>query len=142
MGMPDARDRGTVKQAPRPDDGVARGYLQLCSDLRFHRATMLAFEQATGLTEDAYWIEARPGGAPSWGDNTRAARLAHARGAVFMGWAAHGDECLGFPGESNERIGDRLVRTLRKRLEEFPRATHVGLFAHGDEVHVIQPERG
>lgn len=97
-----------MRQPPREGDGVARGYLQLCSDLRFHRATMLAFEQATGLAADAYWIEARPGGAPSWGDNTRAARLAHRRGAVYMGWAAHGDECLGFPGEPNERIADRL----------------------------------
>jgi len=121
---------------------VARGYLQLCSDLRFHRAIMLEFERVTGLAANGYWIEARPGGAPSWAENTRAARLALKNGAVFMGWAAHGDECLGFPGESNERIADKLVRTLRRRTEEFPRATHVGLFAYGDEVHVIQPGRG
>ena len=53
-----------MKPAPRPNDGVVRGFLQLCSDLRFHRATMAAFEEATGLAEDGYWIEARPGGAP------------------------------------------------------------------------------
>ena len=131
-----------MKQPPRPGDGVVRGYLQLCSDLRFHRAIMLEFERVTGLSEDGYWIEARPGGAPSWSDNTRAARLAFRRGALFMGWAAHGDECLGFPGEANERIADRLLRTLRSRAEEFPRATHLGLFAHGDEVHVLHPPRG
>jgi hypothetical protein len=131
-----------VKPAPRPDDGVTRGFLQLCSDLRFHRATMRAFEEATGLDEDGYWIEARPGGAPSWADNTRAARLAHKRGAVFMGWAAHGDECLGFPDESNERIASRLARTLNKRAAEFPKATHIGLFAHGEEVRSLRPDAG
>ncbi len=131
-----------MKPPARPGDGVARGYLQLCSDLRFHRATMAAFEDATGLAEDGYWIEARPGGAPSWADNTRAARLAHARGAVFMGWAAHGDECLGFPGEPNERIRSRLERALNARAQEFPRATHVGLFATGDEVEIIKATGG
>ena len=130
-----------MKPSARPGDDVPRGYVQLCSDLRFHRATMLEFERVTGLSHDGYWIEARPGGAPSWADNTRCARLAHRRGALLMGWAAHGDECLGFPGESNQRITDRLVRTLRKRAEEFPRATHVGLFAHGEEVRIIHPGR-
>jgi hypothetical protein len=123
-------------------DAAARGFLQLCSDRRFHRAIMLAFEEATGLAADDYWIEARPGGAPSWADNTRASRLAHRNGAVFMGWAAHGDGCLGFPGEASERVADRLVKTLRKRAEEFPKATHIGLFAHGKEVHVLTPPGG
>jgi hypothetical protein len=128
-----------VTQPAREGDGVARGFLQLCSDLRFHRATMLAFEEATGLAAEAYWIEARPGGAPSWADNTRAARLGHRRGAVYMGWAAHGDECLGFPGEASERIADRLVKTLRKRAEEFPKATHFDFFADAGGVHVLTP---
>ena len=131
-----------MTQPPRAGDGIVRGYLQLCSDLRFHRATMAAFEGSTGLAADGYWIEARPGGAPSWADNTRAARLAHARGALFMGWAAHGDECLGFAGESNEGMRHRLVRALNARAEEFPHATHVGLFAFGEEVEVIAATRG
>ena len=119
---------------------MALGFLQLCSERRYHRKTMLAFEQATGLAPDEYWIEARPGGAPSWAENTQAARLARSEGAEYMGWAAHGDECLGFPGEPNERIADRLVRTLRRRAEEFPKAKHLALFAHGDEVRVITPD--
>ena len=49
---------------------------------------------------------------------------------------------LGFPGEPNERMADRLMRTLRKRAEEFPKAAHLGLFAHGKEVHVINPRDG
>ena len=103
---------------------------------------MEAFEEATGLGPDGYWIEARPGGAPSWADNTRAARLAHKSGAAFMGWAAHGDNCGGFPGEPNDRVADRLVKTLNKRAEEFPKAKHIGFFAYGEEVHVIEPARG
>jgi hypothetical protein len=121
---------------------VSLGFLQLCSERRFHRMVMEAFEETADLAPDGYWIEARPGGAPSWADNTRAARLSHRNGAVFMGWAAHGDGCLGFPGESNERLADRLVSTLRKRAEEFPKATHFGFFAQGEEVHVIKPSRG
>jgi hypothetical protein len=126
-----------MKPPPRPDDGIVRGYLQLCADLRFHRATMIEFERVTGLAADGYWIESRPGGAPSWADNTRAARLAHRRGALLMGWAAHGDECLGFAGESNDQIRSRLLRTLAKRAEEFPRATHVGLFAVRETVELL-----
>jgi hypothetical protein len=53
------------------------------------------------------------------GDNTRAARLAHQRGALFMGWAAHGDECLGFPGDSNEQIRGRLAQTSRGAGRSF-----------------------
>jgi hypothetical protein len=122
---------------PRPDDGVVRGYLQLCADLRYHRATMTAFERATGLPADGYWIEARPGGAPSWSDNTRGARLAHERGATHMGWAAHGDECLGLRGESDEQIRRRLERTVRARAADFPDARHYGLFGVAGEVEVF-----
>lgn len=122
---------------PRPDDGVVRGFLQLCSDPRYHRLTMAAFERASGLAPDGYWIEARPGGAPSWDDNTRAARLAHSLGALHMGWAAHGDECFGLRGEDDARIRARLERTLRKRAGEFPRAVHYGLFGVRGEVEVI-----
>jgi hypothetical protein len=121
---------------------VNLGFLQLCSERRFHRMVMEAFEEAAGLAPDGYWIEARPGGAPSWADNTRAARLSHRTGAFFLGGAAHGDNCLGFPGESNERLADRLVKTLNKRAEEFPKVTHFGFFAHGGEVHVLKPRRG
>jgi hypothetical protein len=55
----------------------------------------------------------------------RAVRLAHARGALLMGWAARGDECFGFPGEPNDRVRSRLLRALNARGQEFPRATHV-----------------
>jgi hypothetical protein len=107
----------------------ALGYLQLCAERRFHRPVMEAFEQATGLRPDEYWIEARAGGAPSWADNTRVARTAVRHGARIMGWAGHGAVCLGFPGESDDRLRARLAGTARKRAEEFPRCEHLALFA-------------
>ena len=54
-----------------------------------------------------------------------------------MGWAAHGDECAGFPGQSNADVQAKLERTLQKRASEFPLAAHVGLFALGDRVEVV-----
>jgi hypothetical protein len=114
------------------------GFLQLCSDLRYHRKTMVAFEQATGLTPDEYWIEARPGGAPSWSDNTRIARHAYRQGATHMGWAGHGDRCLGFPGVSNADLRRKLGRTARARAEEFPKAAHYELFGEQGAVEVMR----
>jgi hypothetical protein len=110
--------------------------LQLCADRRFHRKTMLAFEAETGLDPDGYWIEARAGGAPSWADNTKVARLAYGEGGACMGWAAHGDGCRGFPGETNETLLRKLERTARRRAAEFPRATHYLLFADASGVSV------
>ena len=114
------------------------GFLQLCADRRYHRATMEAFERATRLAPEDYWIEARPGGAPAWDDNTRAARLAHRNGAVHMGWGAHGDGCGGFPGVRDDELRAKLRRTAQRRAEEFPRAAHYALFATVAGVEVEQ----
>lgn len=102
---------------------------------------MLAFEAATGLGADEYYVEARPGGAPVYADTTKSARLAYRDGARHMGWAAHGDVCRGFDGESDDAMRRRLARTVRKRAEDFPRATHYEIFAVGAEVSV-EPLRG
>ncbi len=117
------------------------GFLQLCAERRFHRAVMEAFERETGLAPDEYWIEARPGGAPSWADNTKGSRLAHRGGAQVMGWAAHGDTCLGFPGESDESMRRKLHRVAARRAEEFPRCEHVALFALPGTVEVTRIRR-
>ncbi|MBD0347712.1 MAG: hypothetical protein ICV59_01045 [Thermoleophilia bacterium] len=114
------------------------GYLQLCADRRFHRRTMEAFEAATGLGPDEYWIEARPGGAPAYPGTTNAGRLAYREGALHMGWAAHGDRCLGFSGESNDEIRRKLHRAARARAEEFARAIHYELFGEGGDVTVVR----
>jgi hypothetical protein len=46
-----------------------------------------------------------------------------------MGWAAHGDVCRGFPGETNEAMREKLEQTARQRAAEFPRAAHYLVFA-------------
>ena len=105
------------------------GYLQLCADRRFHYLTMTAFEEATGLEPEQYWIEARSGGAPAYADRTRAARFAYHEGASHFGWAAHGDVCRDSgrverghatqAGQGRQRPDERLpardaLRTLRR----------------------------
>lgn len=117
------------------------GFLQLCSDRRFHRATMLAFEAATGLGAEDYYVEARPGGAPVFADKTKSARLAYGDGAAHMGWAAHGEVCRGFYGESDDDLRRRLARTARKRAEDFPKAVHYTLFALNGDVQVERLQR-
>ena len=118
--------------------GRPLGFLQLCAERRFHRAVMEAFERETGLRPDEYWIEARPGGAPSWADNTKGSRLAHKGGARLMGWAAHGDVCLGFPSAGDEEMRRRLDTVARRRAEEFPQAEHFALFALPGTVDVTR----
>jgi hypothetical protein len=117
------------------------GFLQLCSDRRFHRAVMIAFEHATGLGPEDYYIEARPGGAPAFADKTKSARLAYRDGAAHMGWMAHGDVCRGFYGESDAELRARLARTVEKRARDFPNASHYAIFALDGGVS-IEPYRG
>jgi hypothetical protein len=97
---------------------------------------MDAFEHATGLNPDDYYIEARPGGAPVFADKTKSARLAYRDGAAHMGWMAHGDVCRGFYGESDDDLRRRLARTVRKRADDFPNAKHYVIFAREAEVSI------
>ncbi|MDQ3822316.1 MAG: hypothetical protein M3321_03645 [Actinomycetota bacterium] len=119
-------------------DERALGVLQLCSDRRYHRLTMAAFERATGLRADEYWIEARPGGAPAYADTTRLARIAYREGARHMGWAAHGDGCRGFYGASDDELRARLQRAGRARSDDFRDAAHYVLFALRGDVEVTR----
>lgn len=119
-------------------DRPALGYLQLCSDLRFHRRTMAAFERETGLRPDEYWVEARPGGAPGFQDTTRMARIAYREGARHMGWAAHGDGCRGFHGASDHDMRAKLERAARSRTNDFRDAAHYTLFGLGSDVAVTR----
>jgi hypothetical protein len=98
---------------------------------------MREFERLAGLGEDDYWIEARAGGAPSWSDNTKTARFAYEHGARHMAWAAHGDQCGGFPGVSNDDMRRKVERSLKSRAEEFPEAQHYALFAHEGGVELV-----
>jgi hypothetical protein len=129
--VPTARER----DAGDPDAG---GFLQLCSDRRYHRKIMAAFEGVTGLKASDYYIEARPGGAASWADTTKIARFVYRSGASFMGWAGHGDVCRGFYGATNDDLRRKLDRTARRRADDFPRAAHYLLFGKNGEVEVLR----
>jgi hypothetical protein len=120
-------------------DPSAKGFIQLCSDRRYHREIMIAFERETGLEPSEYFIEARPGGAASWADTTRMGRFAYRSGVGFMGWAGHGDVCRGFRSASNHELRRKLERTARRRAEDFPRASHYLLFGVGAaEIEVLR----
>jgi hypothetical protein len=123
------------RDAEDPDVG---GFLQLCSDRRYHRKIMEAFERATGLDPSDYYIEARPGGAASWADTTTMARFAYRSGASFMGWAGHGEVCRGFYGATNDDLRRKVDRTARRRADDFPRATHYVLFGENGEVEALR----
>jgi hypothetical protein len=112
------------------------GFLQLCADKRFHRKTMTEFEseRAANLGPEEYWIEAAAGGAPAFGAKTLTAIYAYTHGARKMGWAAHGDECGGFPGTDNAQIRAKLEAIARERFRDFPLAEHWFLFGAGDTV--------
>ena len=103
---------------------------------------MEAFERATGLAADGYWIEATAGGSPTWDEATRGSRIAHENGARHMGWSAHGDVCLGLPGRSNAELRQMLEETARRRAAEFPAARHYLLFATEDGVEVEHVRTG
>ena len=128
-----SRTRG--RDALDPD---AKGFLQLCSDRRYHRKIMAEFERVTGLGPSDYYIEARPGGAASWADTTRVARFAYRSGASFMGWAGHGEICRGFYGATNDDLRRKLDRTARRRAGDFPRATHYLLFGENGDVEALR----
>jgi hypothetical protein len=118
----------------RRQRGGRLGFLQLCAERRFHRLTMDAFEQATGLAPTDYWIEAVAGGAPALALRTRAMEFARSQGATVMGWAAHGDVCGGFPGADDDRIRAMLETTVARRRHEYPAAEHLAFFATGRRV--------
>jgi hypothetical protein len=114
------------------------GFLQLCADRRYHRKTMEAFERATGLPPNGYWIEATAGGAPTPEAASVTASFAHEHGATLMGWAAHGDGCGGYPGRSDDEMRAAVEAAAREGAEAFPDARHWVLFGVGGEVEVAE----
>jgi len=88
---------------------------------------MMPGPQTVGL---ALWAEAQSG-ALAFHLGATLARVA----VAFVIAMAIGTALGVWMGRS--RVADRLAKTLRKRAEEFPKATHIGLFAHGNEVHVL-----
>ncbi len=114
------------------------GFLQLCADRRYHRKTMEAFERATNLRPDQYWIEATAGGAPAFAGPTVTAEFAYEKGARLMGWAAHGDACGGFPGVGNDELKAAVRAAAGARASDFPESRHWALFGEGAAVEAVE----
>lgn len=114
------------------------GFLQLCADRRYHRKTMEAFERATNLRPDQYWIEATAGGAAAFDAPTATASFAYEQGARLMGWATHGDRCGGFPGAGDDEMKAKGRAAAGGRARDFPESRHWTLFAAGGDVEVAE----
>lgn len=99
---------------------------------------MEAFERATGLHPDEYWIEATAGGAAAFEGVTTTAQFAFDQGARLMGWAGHGDTCGGFPDRSNEEMKEKVRDAGAARARDFPEARHWSLFGEGGTVGVAR----
>jgi hypothetical protein len=105
-----------------------RGYLQMCADRRFHKVVEETFQQMTGLKPTDYWIGAEAGGAPGI-NNSPGADYAYNNRATHMGWAAHGDNCGGFPEVDNHEMQRKLDEAIKNRQERYPKATHYRIFS-------------
>src|SRR2546423_2552840 len=121
-----------VKRCPFTEEPPTRGFLQLCADRRFHKCIQERFQEDAKLESlDYYWIHADAGGTPKM----ECARTApdycyYKKNVRLMGWSAHGDNCGGF-GENvpDDEIRRALLVTARRKVEDYPRATHFIYFA-------------
>jgi hypothetical protein len=117
-----------------PDPGIPPllGFLQLCADRRFHRILLEQFQKDTGLNspEDC-WIHADAGGTPKMECQRTAPDYCYYDKKVrLMGWSAHGDICGGFgPNVPDEVIHRALFVVARRRIEDYPEASHFIYFA-------------
>lgn len=117
-----------------PDPGIPPilGFLQLCADRRFHRIIQEQFQKDAGLnsTED-YWIHTDAGGTPKMECQRTAPDYCYYDKEVrLMGWSAHGDICGGFgPNVPDEVIRQALLVVSRRKIEEYPDASHFMYFA-------------
>jgi hypothetical protein len=117
-----------------PDLGIPPllGFLQLCADRRFHGCLQEQFQKDIGLNSPTdYWIHADAGGTPKMEcQRTAPDYCYYDKGVRLMGWSAHGDVCGGFgPDVPDEVIQQALLVISRRKVEEYPDATHFVYFA-------------
>jgi len=111
------------------EQGKRLGFLTLCADRRFHKKAEEKFQELTGLEPEEYWIEAAAGGTPGI-ETAKTADYAYGHGgARLMGWAAHGDNCGGFPGVTTEEMEEKLLKAIEKRKKQYPQARHFRIFS-------------
>lgn len=121
-----------AQEYPNPGIPPLLGYLQLCADRRFHRILQDRFQKDTGINSpEDYWIHADAGGTPKM----ECQRIApdycyYTNGVRLMGWSAHGDKCGGFGHHvPDEVIRKALLVVARRKVEEYPEASHFIYFA-------------
>jgi len=112
-----------------------KGYVRACMDRRFIVPTMKAFEEATGLKPGDYWVESYPGGS-ALPTSPTGETYASQHGATIFGWGAHGDNCGGQPGVSNDEIQQRLDEVIAEKIELYSECAHYRLFATESGVDV------
>lgn len=103
------------------------GYLRHCMDRRFWPDTHKAFEKATGLRPNDYWIESYPGGAALPTSET-GVEYAVNHGATIFGWQAHGDHCGGQKDVPDREIQERLDTQIAELKQKYP-GRHFRIFA-------------
>lgn len=122
----------SVQKYPYTEDPPVFGFLQLCADRRFHSSIQKQFLVDTELTSpEEYWIHADAGGTPKMEcQRTAPDYCYYDKHVEWMGWSAHGDICGGFgPDVSDEEIKHALDVISRRKVEEYPNATHLVYFA-------------
>ena len=136
-----------VKRCPlteETDVPPPRGFLQLCADRRFHKCIQERFQADAKLeAHDQYWIHADAGGTPKMECARTAPDYCYYQKKVkSMGWSAHGNGCGGF-GEDvpDDEIRRALLVTARRKVEDYPEATHYIYFAttvqEGDSKYAV-----
>lgn len=112
-----------------------KGYLNVCMDKRFWKKATEMFAETTSLSTTDFWVETNPGGTNTL-ENMLGQEYASAHGALVMGWGAHGSNCGGQPGVSDEESKSRLKAKIDEKKAKFPDAKHYGLFLTEEKVEI------
>lgn len=104
-----------------------KGYLNVCMDKRFWKKATELFSEKTGLSMTDFWVETNPGGVNTL-ENMTGQDYAAGHGAEIYGWGAHGSNCGGQPGVSDEASKAKLMERLEEKKAKFPGKRHFGLF--------------
>lgn len=112
-----------------------KGYLNVCMDKRFWKKAADAFAEKTGLTLTDFWLETNPGGVNTL-INPTGEDYAAGHGAQVFGWGAHGSNCGGQPGVSDEDSKKVLLQKIEEKKAKHPSAKHYGIFLTDDQVDI------
>jgi hypothetical protein len=104
-----------------------KGYLSTCMDKRFWKQAAEMFAGETGMEMTDFWLETNPGGVNTQANPT-GEDYAAGHGAQVMGWGAHGSNCGGQPGMSDEESKSILMTKIEEKKAKFPDKKHYGLF--------------